>query len=107
MVPSSLTSTWPVLSIRGVVYAAAVTLTRFCWHHPRLSPLGNNLRTALRGFPQHVRLFVTRRAPGSAGAELQTWADLVQKVKRKFDGVSYSSGMMHGLDDQAGGEWGI
>ena len=92
-------SAWPVLSIRGVVYAAAVTLTRFCWHHPRLSPLGNNLRTALRGFPQHVRLFVTRRAPGGAGAELQTWADVARKVKGKFDGVSYSGGLTHDLDE--------
>jgi len=99
MVPSSLMSAWPVLSIRGVVYAAAVTLTRFCWHHPRLSPLGNNLRTALRGFPQHVRLFVTRRAPGGAGAELQTWADVARKVKGKFDGVSYSGGLTHDLDE--------
>jgi len=30
-------------------------------HHPRLSPLGNNLGAALRGFPQHVRVFVARR----------------------------------------------
>jgi len=80
-----------------MVAGAAVTLTRFCWHHPRLSPLGNNLGTALRGFPQHVRLFVTC-APGGAGAELQTRADVARKVKGKFDGVSYSGGLTHDLD---------
>jgi len=76
-----------------------VTLTWFCRHHPRLSPLGNNLGTALRGFPQHVSLFATRRTPGGAVAEPQTQADVTWKVKGKFDGVSYSGGLAHELDD--------
>jgi len=48
---------------------AIVTLTRLHWHYPRLSPSGNNLGTALRGYPLHVRLFVTRHAPSGAGAK--------------------------------------
>jgi len=84
---------------RSPKLGAIVTLTWFCRHHPRLSPLGNNLGTALRGFPQHVSLFATRRAPGGAVAEPQTQADVTWKVKGKFDGVSYSGGLAHELDD--------
>jgi len=46
-----------------------VTLTRLRWHHPRLPPSGTNLGTALRRYPLHVRLFVTRRAPSGASAK--------------------------------------
>jgi len=48
---------------------ASVTLTQVRWHHPRLPPSGNNLGTALRRYPLHVRLFAIRRAPSSAGAK--------------------------------------
>jgi len=46
-----------------------VTLTRLRWHHPRLPPSGNNLGTAVRGYPLHVRLFVTCRTPSGASAK--------------------------------------